>query len=129
MSVGVISGATISCSFGAGTGNLNVTSQTTVLLEGKPVATIQDAAAMVNVSPCGMCTTLSNPQVASATSAALGVLTPQPCVPSPMGIWQPVKAACLVGGIPCLCNDSTLLCSYGGTLRIISPGQGTVIIT
>ena len=111
---------------GLSPGSLLATSQQSVLMGGAPVATVSDVAPITNVTPCGMCTSLMNPTVASATAAALGVLTPMPCVPAPLGTWlggSPLMA----GGIPCLTNQSTLTCSYGGTISIVSPQQGTVL--
>lgn len=123
----VTTGAVLTCTFGTAPGNLNVTSQMTCLLEGKPAATIQDATA-ANITPFGMCTTLSNPQVAAATAAALGVLTPQPCVMVAAGGWLPTKPDVIIGGKPCLTGDSKLMCSYGGCISITSPGQIKTIV-
>ncbi|MBQ3105289.1 MAG: DUF4280 domain-containing protein [Lachnospiraceae bacterium] len=118
----VVTGAVVSCTFGTLPGNVTVSSQTLCLGEGRPAATIMDASPM-NIRPFGMCTTLSNPQVAAATAAAMGVLTPQPCVPVPVGGWLPTKPNVLIGGKPCLTSDSKLMCSYGGCISIVSPGQ------
>lgn len=127
MGIAVVAGATVLCPFGTATANLMVTSQSTLLVEGKPMATIADASA-ANIPTCGMCSSLANPQVASATAAALGVLTPQPCVPAIAGTWTAVQTKCMAGGKPCLTMESTAMCSYGGTLKIINAGQKTVLI-
>lgn len=118
----VTAGAVLMCTFGTASGSLNVTSQMTCLAEGRPVATIQDCTP-INITPFGMCTTLSNPQVAAATAAALGVLTPQPCALAAAGSWIPTKPNVLIGGKPCLSGDSKLMCSYGGCICITAPGQ------
>lgn len=123
----VTSGAVCMCTFGTAPGNLMVTSQVTCLAEGKPAATIQDSTP-ANITPFGMCTTLSNPQVAAATAAALGVLTPQPCLLVAAGTWIPTKPTVVIGGKPCLNSDSKLMCSYGGCISITSPGQMKVIV-
>lgn len=125
MATAVVSGATVQCTMGMAPGQLLVTSQTTVLAGGMPAATVTDAAPMTNVTPCGMCTSMANPQVAAATAAALGVLTPMPCTPAPVGIWS-CAGTPMVGGKPALSIDATLTCSYGGCLRIVSPGQTIV---
>ena len=119
----VITGGMCACSFGTTPGNINVTSQATVLVEGKPCATIQDCQ-MLNITPFGMCTSLANPQVAAATAAALGVLTPQPCMLMPMGTWIPTQTKVLAGGKPVLTHDCRLTCSNGmGQISITTPGQ------
>lgn len=128
MGVLVAAGASVLCPFGTTPATLNVTSQSIVLAEGKPVATIQDTAPIVNITSCGMCSSLANPQVAAATAAALGVLTPQPCVPAVAGTWIPTQMKCIADGKPCLTNDANAICSYGGSLTIIDPGQKTSII-
>lgn len=128
MGVIVAAGASIMCSFGTTPANINVTSQTTLLVDGKPAATIQDTAPMVNITSCGMCSSLANPQVAAATAAALGVLTPQPCIPAVAGTWIPTQTVCLAEGKPCLTHDSKAMCSYGGTITVMNPGQTTVMI-
>ncbi|MBO6147326.1 MAG: DUF4280 domain-containing protein [Lachnospiraceae bacterium] len=119
-------GANLMCTMGTAPAPLKVTSQSKVLAEGKPAATIQDAAAMTNVGPFGMCTSLANPAVASATAAALGVLTPQPCTPMPAGIWIPTKPKVLIDGKPCLTQDCKMMCAYAGSISITLPGQTKV---
>jgi len=115
--------AQLMCPFGDVGGPLMVTSQQKVLIDGKPVATIRDATPMANIPTMGMCKNPANPQVAAATAAALGVLTPQPCIPATIS-WIPGnKAKTLVGGNPCLSNECTCMCSYGGVISITYPGQ------
>jgi hypothetical protein len=128
MGIIVAAGAVVMCPFGTTPATLSVTSQSTVLAEGKPVATIQDFAPNVNISGCGMCSSLANPQVAAATAAALGVLTPQPCIPAIAGPWIATQATCMANGKPCLASDSTAICSYGGSLSIIDAGQKTIVM-
>ena len=94
-------------------------------MEGKPAMVMTDSAAMVNITPFGLCTTPSNPQVAAATAAALGVLTPQPCIPVIAGTW--IGGKTLIGGKPCLNMESKCICSYGGSISIVNPGQFKVI--
>ena len=127
MSMLVTTGASMSCTFGAGTATFQATTNPMVLCGGKVVGTIQDAAAGVNIPPFGMCTTLSNPAVAAATAAALGVLTPVPCTPIPTS-WTPSQLSVLSGGKPCLTQDCQCMCSYGGTIAFTSPGQTNVIV-
>ena len=124
MPLPVVSGATVQCTMGTTPGQLKA-SPSSVRLGGAHAVRISDVAPMVNVSGCGMCTSLLNPTVASATAAALGVLTPMPCVPSPLGTWM-CSGTPLLAGQPGVSSDATLTCAYGGTLRIITPGQGTV---
>jgi len=122
MSQVVTAGASCMCTFGTAPGNLNATNNLTVMADGKPICVMADSAAGVNVTPFGMCTTLSNPAVASATAAALGVLTPQPCMPVIAGAWIG-GGKVMVGGKPCLTLDSKCVCSYGGNISITNPGQ------
>ena len=87
MALAVVAGAVLTCPFGTMPGQLMVTSQFRVLAGGRPVATLRDYLGIANITGFGMCTSLANPQVAAATAAALGVLTPQPCVFQPAGTW------------------------------------------
>lgn len=122
-------GAVLACIFGSAPGSLTVTSQMKCMADNKLAATIQDMGANVNIAPFGMCSSLANPQVMSATAAALGVLTPQPCMPMAAGTWIPVKPGILIGGAPCLCSDSQLICANGmGAISIKSPGQTKVLV-
>ena len=121
MSLAVTTGATLQCTFGASL-TLNVTSQANVV-QTLPVATIMDYAPMANLIPAGVCTSLANPTVASATAAAWGVLTPMPCIPATVAPWVPGSPTILSGNFPTLNTDSKLMCSYGGCISITSPGQ------
>ncbi len=127
MGLPVVTGASCMCSMGTAPGQIVPTNQMSIRVGGKPVASIADAAPMTNIAPCGLCTSLANPTVAAATAAALGVLTPQPCTPSPAGGWMcPGKVQ--VGGKPVLTTDGQIMCAYGGAITITNPGQTTVTI-
>src|SRR3546814_19712014 len=69
-----------------------------------------DHVPMLNIMPFGMCTSLANPTVASATSAAMGVLTPMPCIPATTSPWVPGAPTVLEGNLPTLGNT----CKYRG---------------
>ena len=75
-----------------------------------------------NIPPFGMCTSLANPTVAAATSAALGVLTPMPCLPAVVAPWVPGAPRTLIGGKPALTSGSTCTCAYGGVISLTFPG-------
>jgi len=121
----VCMGALLQCSFGVAPSTL-VVPPTNKTLTTTPVATIADSQPVVNVPPFGMCQSIANPAVAAATAAALGTLTPMPCLPVPAGPWAPGSPTVLIGGTPALNNSSKLICAWGGVISIISPGQLTV---
>lgn len=121
----VVSGAMLKCSFGLAPSALNATSAPTVT-SGAPAATIMDHAPAVNIPPFGMCTTQSNPAVAAATAAALGVPTPSACVPNTPAPWQPGATSTTINNFPALTSSCTCNCMWGGVITITNPGQTAV---
>ena len=121
----VTGGAMMTCSFGMAPSTFNVL-PTARVMSAMPLATIMDQVPMVNIMPFGMCQSLANPTVASATAAALGVLTPMPCIPVPAGPWTPGNPQVLIGGKPALNNQCKLMCSYGGVIQFTNPGCMTI---
>lgn len=124
----VTTGAIAQCTMGAAPGPL------TFVPEGPPVTTpatqvgtIMDIIPMVNIPSFGVCISLANPSVAAATSAALGALTPMPCVPVPAGPWAPGSPTTLVNGKPMLTQTCMVQCAWGGTIAIASPAQAIVM--
>lgn len=124
----VCNGATMMCSFGVAPSQLTVLPINRVNTSNQPAATIMDHQPMVNISPFGMCVSLANPAVAAATSAAFGVLTPQPCMPVTISPWVPGATTVLLGNQPALDNTCTLNCMWGGVIQIVMPGQFTELI-
>ena len=114
-------GGSIVCTMSMGSGTL-IAIRPTVLIEGKPAANILDFAPISNVTPMGMCTSLANPTVASATAAALGVLTPMPCVPVTVSPWTPQAPKTLIGGAPALTTGSTCNCAWSGVIMLTNGG-------
>ena len=121
----VVQTATCTCSFGAAPAVLTVTSQQTVSICKMPAATIQDGAALNNVPTFGMCSNPANPTVASATAAAMGVLTPMPCVPATVA-WAPGCPTVTACKRPLLNSTSKLTCSYGGVIQVTMTPAMTV---
>lgn len=127
MGIQVAAGANLQCSFGVAPGVLTVLPVNCVMT-GAPAANIMDHIPMVNIAPFGMCNCPANPMVAAATAAALGVLTPMPCIPMTSAPWMPGSATVMVGGMPSLQNSSKLMCQWGGIIQILVPGQMTVMV-
>ena len=120
----VCTGAMMMCPFGLAPSSFVATPrpvQTSSMIAG----VITDNIPIANVPPFGMCTSAANPTVAAATAAALGVLTPMPCVPVFPAPWAPGAPTVLIGNIPALDNVSKLMCAYGGVVQFTTPGQFT----
>ena len=120
----VLGGAMLQCSFGMAPSTLNVLPAAKVM-SSMAVASIMDNVPMVNIMPFGMCSSMANPTVASATAAALGVLTPMPCIPVIPAPWAPGSPTALIGNFPMLHNNCKLMCAYGGVIQITNPGAMT----
>ena len=121
----VCAGAMLKCSFGMAPATLNVLPLNRVL-SGAPSANIMDNVPMLNILPFGMCQSPANPMVAAATAAAMGVLTPMPCIPMPAAPWMPGSPTVLIANMPALNDGSKLLCNWGGLIEVQMPGQMTV---
>lgn len=125
MGLCVCGGAMMSCSFGAAPSSLMVLPVNRVLTS-MPIATIMDNIPLVNILPFGMCSSPSNPTVAAATAAALGVLTPMPCIPVIPAPWVPGSPTVIIANYPALNNSSKLMCSWGGVIQISNPGTANI---
>lgn len=121
----VVMGAMIQCSFGAAPASLIVTDPT-VNGQKMPAANIMDNKPVANIPTFGMCSSLANPSVASATSAALGVLTPMPCIPVTPAPWVPGSPTVMVRKMPALNSTSKCMCNWAGVISITNAGQGTI---
>jgi hypothetical protein len=127
VAIQVCTGAVMMCSFGVAPSVLNVEPISGVIVTA-PAATIVDMVPFLNIEPFGMCMSEANPEVIAATAAALGVLTPMPCIPVPVAPWAPGSPTVLYGGIPALTDDSICECMWGGVITIDEPGQFEVTV-
>lgn len=127
MGIPVCAGATVQCSFGQAPSVLNVPAGQVTC--GTPLVKASDFVPFTNVQPFGACMSLANPTVAAATAAAQGVLTPQPCAPQTVSPWVPggpVKVTATK--LPIVQNTDTLLCLWGGVIRVVTPGQTLAVV-
>jgi hypothetical protein len=127
MAIKVCMGANLQCSFGAAPSALIVLPVNRVMT-GVPAANIMDGKPMVNVLPFGMCNSPANPMVIAATAAALGVLTPMPCIPNTPAPWVPGAPTALLANMPALDTNSKLMCIWGGVIQVLVPGQMTTMV-
>ncbi|GAA1762201.1 DUF4280 domain-containing protein [Nocardioides hankookensis] len=122
MGQNAVMGAMLQCSFGLAPSTLVPKGVSKVMIEGRPAATTMDNIGGANIPPFGMCNSLANPTVAAATAAALGVLTPMPCVPLVPAPWVPGAIKTMLGNQPALVSGSTCQCAYGGVIQMTMPG-------
>ncbi len=123
----VVSGAQLACTMGLAPSALIVLPLNRVFAGGPPAANIMDQKPFVNIPPFGMCQSLANPTVASATASASGVLTPMPCVPVIPAPWTPGSPTVLIGSQPVVTAISKCLCTWAGVISVVAPGEMTVI--
>lgn len=127
MALHCCTGAMMTCALGAAPSTFSATPKM-VMTGNMPAGNILDFVPMVNIPPFGVCMSMANPTVAAATAAALGVLTPMPCIPVPVGPWKPGAPTVILAGAPALNNTSTLNCAWGGVITFVTPGQFTELI-
>jgi hypothetical protein len=121
----VCTGAALQCSFG--TTPATFAASGTQASAGTSAGVVTDVAA-ANVATFGMCMSMSNPQVASATASAQGVLTPQPCQPV-LSPWSPGSAQVTIGQVSALDDASQCNCTWGGAVTVSDAGQTSVTVT
>jgi len=127
MTLQVVAAATATCSFGAAPATLVVLPVHQVMA-GPPAGNIGDSLPIANIPPFGACSSMANPTVAAATAAALGVLTPMPCVPVPVGPWVPGSPKVILKGMPALDMNSKAMCAWGGVVQIVNAAQTKVAL-
>jgi hypothetical protein len=116
----------LACSMGSSPSKLSVPPTNQTYGGSNPAATVQDMKPQVNIAPFGMCQSPLNPQVASATAAAGGTLTPQPCVPATSTPWTPGSTSVAIVGAagPAMLSDACkCICQWGGNIQVQDPGQ------
>lgn len=128
MAMNVCHGAMLKCSFGAAPSSMVVLPVNRVMTSNVPAANIMDHVPMLNIMPFGMCTSMANPTVAAATAAAMGVLTPMPCIPATFSPWIPGAPTVILTNQPALNNTSRLMCNWAGVIEVIYAGQMTHIV-
>ena len=123
MAMHVCAGAILQCSCGAAPSPLQVPPANRMLTGQVAAANIMDHKPLLNIMPFAVCTSPANPTVATATAAALGVLTPMPCLPATASPWIPGAPTVLLGGVPALDERSKLVCNWGGVISVVYAGQ------
>jgi hypothetical protein len=127
MAIHCCTGGMMQCSFGMAPSTFNATPKM-ISTSYMQAGNIMDHVPMMNIMPFGMCQSPANPMVAAATAAAMGVLTPMPCIPATTSPWVPGAPTVLVANMPALNNSSKLICMWGGVIQFTNPGQTTEMV-
>jgi hypothetical protein len=120
----VCTGASLQCSFGSAPSTFAASG---VEVSATAAAGVVTDVTPSNVPPFGLCTSLANPQVAAATTAASGTLTPQPCQPV-LSPWTPGSSEVTIGSVPALDDSSQCSCAWGGVVTVSAAGQTSVTL-
>jgi hypothetical protein len=111
MPMQVVNGAQLMCTFGSVPSILQVLPVHRMLCQNQWAANISDHVPLVNILSFGTCSTL------------LG-----PCVPATAAPWAPGAVTVPLDSQPALDNVSVCLCTVGGVVSIVNPGQTTETI-
>ena len=124
----VVNTAVMMCTMGVAPSTLVVLPANRTMCFSQPAANIMDHIPMTNIMTFGMCQSPANPQVAAATTAAMGVLTPMPCIPATSAPWAPGAATVMIANQPALDDVSKCMCNWAGVISINFAGQATTQI-
>jgi hypothetical protein len=127
MGMQVCMGGMMMCTFGMAPSSI-VPTPKPIMTSNMVAANIMDHIPLANIPPFGACMSLANPTVAAATAAALGVLTPMPCIPNTPAPWVPGSPTVILQNFPALNESSKLMCIWAGVISITFPGQVTHFI-
>ncbi len=125
MSNHVCNNAILKCTMGTTPSPLGVLPIHMCNTGNQPAANINDHIPFVNIKMFGPCKSVLNPATAAATAAALGVLTPAPCLPNTPAPWIPGQTTVLLQNMPSLDKASKLMCVAGGVITVDFEGQAT----
>ncbi|MBP6951102.1 MAG: DUF4280 domain-containing protein [Alphaproteobacteria bacterium] len=129
MSLAVVGGTSlIKCSFGLAPTPLVVLPDRTVIAEEMLMGNIEDKHPLANIETFGMCSSLTNPKVDAATTAAAGVLTPMPCIPNVIAPWVSEALDVTVQGLPAIDETAIVMCLWAGVIHIKKAGNSTVMV-
>jgi hypothetical protein len=106
MPIQVVNGAQLVCTFGSAPSIFQVLPVHRVRCQNQWAANITDHVPLINILPFATC------------SALLG-----PCVPATAMPWTPGAVTVPLDGQPALDNVSVCLCSVGGIVSVLNPGQ------
>lgn len=126
MPLQVVNAAKTVCTMSAKPSQLVVLPTNRRTAGGQPAGNIGDHVPITNIAPFGPCVSPAFPPTAAATAAALGALTPQPCMPNTTTPWAPGSATVTIANRPALVQTDTCRCVWGGTISITDPGQTLV---
>lgn len=120
----VVTAAQCRCSYGSAPATFSATSlSVSASMAAGGVRDVKSGS----IATFGMCSSLANPAVASATSAANGVLTPQLCVPV-LAAWSPGARQVAFSSVASVDDASTCSCSWGGVIQVTVAGQTRVVV-
>ncbi len=128
MPLQVVNGALMQCTMGVAPASLTVLPDNLTKGDSQNKATVMDFRPMVNIASFGMCQSPANPQVAAATAAAMGVLTPMPCVPNTVAPWAPGSSAVTINNFAALLDSDQCNCLCTGVISITNAGQAVIVI-
>ena len=112
MSELVFSGAIMRCQLGTTPSRLIVTSNQVVTMTGVPAATVMDNQPIDNVPTFGSCQRSAPPPL---------------CVPvTSSSPWKLGSTTLVIEGKPALNTLCKLICTQGGEISIVEPGQSGV---
>ena len=119
----ICDGAIIQCTYGSSMTKLRVFPNRTITLTEGNYGNISDHNSMKNIPSFGLCSSLRYPRTKAATDANHGSLTPRPCEPGTMQLWEGGNDSYLVRNYPALQSNSYCKCIYGGIIKFVNNGQ------